>query len=359
MTSTLFTRPPGGDPHGSAGRRASRRSHAAALALATLAVALATGAADSAAAAAPTTLAGGPIDGLIQSTGNLYWTSHHLNEFGPSSASVYRASKFNTPGAERVLYRETGNGYLYFGDITYANVGTWYGYFVANYGGAGGLSQIKRVPLEGGQAVKLADSPAYVGLRELDTDGSFLYWADAGGLRRMPIGGGAVTTLVDDTNIGSVGLDWGRVYYSSGKEIRSVSKPSSDLPVVLLPRTHIVAQSNITSLYVHRRLTIPVSSPALYWGEQNASVKSAYAGGGGLAVHQGPSPGRRTWSVSFDGARVLWSDCAYPNGNGCLVRKRDGATTTVADSGGVGARNVQGDAGAMFWSDTALKKAAH
>jgi hypothetical protein len=178
----------------------------------------------------------------------------------------------------------------------------------------------------------------------------------------MPIGGGAVTTLVSDTNIGSVGLDWARVYYSSGKEIRSVSKPPVRGPgsvALPIPRTHIVAQSSITSMYVHRRLTIPASSPVLYWGEQNGSVKSAYAGGGGPAVIQGPIAGRRAWSVSFDGARVLWTDCAYPNGNGCLVRKREGATTTIVDSGGVGAGNVQGDASAMFWSDGALKKAGH
>ena len=39
----------------------------------------------------PTTLAfSSPVD-LIASTGNLYWTSYAINEFGPDSATVFRA----------------------------------------------------------------------------------------------------------------------------------------------------------------------------------------------------------------------------------------------------------------------------
>src|SRR5690349_10138592 len=49
-----------------------------------------------------------PMD-LVSSTGNLYWTSFSIDEFGPNSATVYRASKFNTPGAERILWRESGD----------------------------------------------------------------------------------------------------------------------------------------------------------------------------------------------------------------------------------------------------------
>jgi hypothetical protein len=92
-----------------------------------------------------------PVDRMVQSTGNLYWTSHTLNEFGASSASVYRASKGSTPGAERALYTEWGSGYFSFGDLTYASTNDWYGYFVVNYP-ASGVSQIKRIPLAGGAA---------------------------------------------------------------------------------------------------------------------------------------------------------------------------------------------------------------
>src|SRR5205823_1778709 len=80
---------------------------------------------------------------------------------------------------EVVLYREDGDD-RYFGDIVYANPGAFYGYFVANYQTAGGLSsQIKRVPLTGGPATVIANSPAPLP-RDLVTDGTSLFSWDAG-----------------------------------------------------------------------------------------------------------------------------------------------------------------------------------
>ncbi len=80
---------------------------------------------------------------------------------------------------------------------------------------------------------------------------------------------------------------------------------------------------------------------------------------GSISTHQGSLTGRRAWSVHFDGSRVLWSDCTYPNGNGCAVRKRQSIFTTTVSTGGVGASNVQGDASAMFFTDSNLKKYVH
>ena len=132
--------------------------------------------------------------GLIASTGNLYWTSKLYDEFGPDMSVVWRAGKNNVPGSEVVLYREYGDD-RYFGDIVYANPGAFYGYFVANYQTAGGLiSQIKRVPLTGGLATVIANSPSPVA-RDLITDGTRLFWVDNGGIRSVPLGGGLVTTL--------------------------------------------------------------------------------------------------------------------------------------------------------------------
>ncbi len=63
--------------------------------------------------------------------------------------------------------------------------------------------------------------------------------------------------------------------------------------------------------------------------------------------------------MSFDGTRMLWTDCAYPNGSNCNVRKRSGSTTTIVRSGGVGADNVQGDSRTLFWTDSPLKRDGH
>jgi hypothetical protein len=298
------------------------------------------------AASNPSIIARSTPTRLIQSTGNLYWTTHNLNEFGPSTASVYRASKSSTPGNERLLYREIRSGAFHFGDITYANVGgVWYGYFVANYLDLG-VSRIKRIPLAGGAAVTLATSPRQVGLGDLETDGSTLYWADQGGLRKMPIGGGGITTLVAGSDIRSVGLASTRVYYSGGTALRSVAKTGG------ATTTHAIGSTNVTSMYIHRSLPNPV----IYWGEANAAVKS-HAVAGGTTIHQAPIAGHATNSVSFDGKRILWTDCM--SGNRCNVRKRQGGTTSVVSSGGIGASNVQGDRIAMFWGDGAVKKYVH
>jgi len=61
-------------------------------------------------------------NGLIASTGNLYWTSKFYNEFGPDTSVVWRAGKNNVPGNETVLYREDGDD-RYFGDIVYQTRG--------------------------------------------------------------------------------------------------------------------------------------------------------------------------------------------------------------------------------------------
>ena len=292
-----------------------------------------------ASASGASTLALGPVNRLIQSTGNLYWTTWSDNEVGPDSASVYRASKWNTPGSEILLSRESRSDRFFFGDLTYANPGTWYGYFVVNYADLG-RSHIKRVPLAGGTTTTLTISPSYVGWGDIDTDGTYLYWADAGGLRKMPVGGGTITTLVSSAGIESVGLDAGRVFYTAGNLIRSVPKAGGT------STTRATATTKPTSMHVRTDST----GTFVYWTEQNGSVKRLQVGSG-VTTYQGATSSRTGTSVSFDGARVLWTDCATPGNYSCLVRVRQGSTTTAVAVAGVGGGNVQGDSGALYWGD--------
>src|SRR6476469_8719711 len=63
-------------------------------------------------------------DGLILSTGNLYFTSHDA-----AGATVWRTSQTSVPGQASVLYWEPG---ARFGDIVFAQVdGSFFGYFFA------------------------------------------------------------------------------------------------------------------------------------------------------------------------------------------------------------------------------------
>src|SRR4051794_20441435 len=195
------------------------RSRRAAGALAATALILGAGAARANAAQ----VAYGSVDRLVQSTGNLYWTSHSFDG-QHNQLSVWRTGKTDNPGDERALWQENAGTSDRFGALTYANVaGTWYGYFVDNFwtGALGGpgtrVSAIKRVPLAGGPAVALRTTdnpyiaytqlPAVVGQNDLVTDGAYLYWPDSQAIRRMPIGGGAVVTLANGTALGHVALD--------------------------------------------------------------------------------------------------------------------------------------------------------
>jgi hypothetical protein len=274
--------------------------------------------------------------GFQSSTGNLYWTSNETAEFGPSVSTVWRAGKGNTPGSELALYSETNTGSS-FGSLVYANPGTWYGYFVASYGGS--RSVIKRVPLGGGAATTLATSPAFVGGRDLVTDGVFLFWADDGGLRRMPIGGGPITTMVTSTSITHVQLAYGFVHYSEINQVRRIPTTGGT------NTADVVAGSVITAFYVD------APSATIYWGERSGAVRSQDASGSGAryTIHQFPISGREVTTVGFDGSRVLWADCVVPNNNQCAVKKKESGRVIQVAWGEVSAAHLQWDSASMFW----------
>ncbi|HEX6738003.1 MAG TPA: hypothetical protein VF310_07030 [Vicinamibacteria bacterium] len=289
-----------------------------------------------------------PVD-LIASTGNLYWTYHDTEEGG---ASIWRASKDTSPGEERLLYQETGNVFL-FGSLVFANVsGSWFGYFLAHYQDAsgGGTSYLKRIPLAGGAAVTLALSPAYGRGGDLVTDGVNLYWSDSGGLRRMPIGGGAVITMFSGPLVRQVGLDPGFVYFSDGGTVKRMPKTG------FLVTTQATNTNFITSLYVH----VSGSTTTLYFGDTGGAVRSKRVGDSNNVTHQVSTAGRRVNSVGFDGTRVMWTECAKPDGNECRVRKKEWFGKVTVASGGVGSDNLQWDSGHMYWGEgSGLKKYTH
>jgi hypothetical protein len=287
---------------------------------------------------------------LLQSTGNLYWTGAQTTQIvatrtvqgraaqtvaGSSEAVVYRASKTNQPGQERILYAEASSPLspVNFQAITYANVGgNWYGYFVANYP-LWHESVIKRVPLTGGAAVVLATSPAAIGTRDLVTDGTFLYWADAGGIRKMAINGGTVQTLASGGAFAHLGLAGSWLYYSSGNNILDV--PASGGASFTL----VSAPSAITALYP------PSTTNGLLWGEANGSVTSL--DGDIYYEFQAPVAGVSVSSVSVAGSYVVWANC-FP-GWCQIVGNDDGSVVSVGTSGAP--VDAQGDGGAWFWGD--------
>jgi len=285
---------------------------------------------------------------LVQSTGNLYWTNNVLNQVGTSFSSVYRTSKSATPGQETVLYRELHNGRRYFGALTYANVGgVFYGYVAVN-DTSNSTSVIKRFPLAGGAATTIVTSPGFIGTRDLVNDGTSLFWADAGGLRSAPISGGAAQTRVSTNTIAWLALDATRVFFTSGSTVRSV--PKTGVPVVT---TQVSAPTTVTALHVRTSGT-----PTLYWGLRNDELKSRPLSSTVVTTWQAAAPGRQVTSVSSDGTRLLWTTCSLTL-DACSVVKRSGFSTVVVATERVDARDVQGDATAMFWGDARVNRYTH
>jgi hypothetical protein len=301
-------------------------------------------------AASFSTLAFTSPNGLVSSTGNLYWTATVYNEIGPDESTVFRASKGNVPGAESVLYRELGDD-RFFGNIVWANPGAFFGYFVANYqvGGAW-MSQIKRVPLAGGPAVVIANSPGYIGSHDLVTDGTTLFWVDAGGIRSVPVVGGPVTTLYTSSSVTRLAVDSTHIYF--GEEYLIFRKPKAG------GFENVVVS---TSGKVHA-LHVDGSIGWLFWGEEGGGVliaRTTQAGGGGITV-QAPSAGRDVSSIGWDGTRILWTDCLQPGNTSCRVRKKQAGILTTLVAGGVGYGHLQWDAASLYFGDAgALRKFVH
>ena len=125
-------------------------------------------------------------DGMILSTGNLYFTSHDV--FG---AHVFRTAQTSVPGQEIELYHEPPGSQ--FGDIVFAQCRRR---LLRLFLGAElGNATIKRILLTGSQVATVLTPP----INDIDivnshhnlaTDGVSLYWQEASAVKKMAIGGG-------------------------------------------------------------------------------------------------------------------------------------------------------------------------
>jgi hypothetical protein len=316
------------------------RACVAAMVLASAAAVGGVGAAD-AAAATPTLLSYSSPSRLIQSTGNLYWTSNTYNRFSPAryESSVWRAAKTNTLGHEIELFSQSSTTPFSFGDITYAQVaGNWYGYFVVNNPVAR-ISRIERIGLTPtASATILRDNLPLMGKDELVTDGSYLYWADAGAIRKMPIGGGTPTVLVSGTNFSRVGLDPTKVFYAAGNAILSVPKTGGT------PTKLVTAASAISAMSLNDQF----GYDELVYGETNGSVtQNTYLLPNDTEV-SAVEPARAGYTITTvgmnDGVYAEFGECF--NSTSCDI---DGTTPT----GGTPV-DVQGDGGSIFWGSNGV-----
>ncbi len=224
-------------------------------------------------------------------------------------------------------------------------------------------SQIQRAPLAGGPATVVATSPAYIGTRDVVTDAEFVYWVDAGGVRKAPLNGtgiivnpnptrealtiggtlhNSVVTLATTTTSSHLGLDQTNVYFEEGHYIETVPKAGG------VADPFMIGYTNVTAFF----MDTPHSYA--YWGEADGGIYRQSTDGGGPEPLQGPIAGRTPVSVGFDGTRVLWIDCLAGTG-GCAVRSQYPNDVPVIvnlfETNSYGAGHLQWDSAGMYWTD--------
>ena len=278
-------------------------------------------------------------DGMILSTGNVYFTSHDA-----AGAHVFRAGQTSTPGQEIELYKEgPGNR---FGDIVFAKINdVYYGYFWAT--NSSGKSTIKRILLTG-STVPTVLTPAFNnidivnGHHNLATDGVNLYWQDVSSMKKIPIGGGAITTLdqaTPNTPTAGVYLNNGTIVYASAAAVRYVPTSGANTPPSA--RTIVNASATVT--------TILAVANGTYWGDRNGAIQlkvgsaiSTVQAGAGLVP---TSIGTNGFTA---GGALVWTQCAsstcqtgfaFPAGNWVSPAANNAMGAAINSSGSV------------FWGD--------
>jgi hypothetical protein len=273
-------------------------------------------------------------DGLILSTGNLYFTSHDA-----IGAAVWRMAQGEGPDQERILYWEPG---AIFGDITFAQVnGAFFGYFFAQ---RQGQITIRRIPLTGGTATTLAtvtDIDIVNTHQNLVTDGVSLFWQDVNSIKKMPIGGGAITVLdptASNTPTAGIVLRNNQIIYASVSDIRFV--PTSGAITTPTVRTIATAQTRVTALFA--------IANRIFWGEQDGSVRTK---SGSVTTTLASSGGGLATSISVDsGVAEAWTLCSSTT---CQLSDNAGVNHILmpigADAFGVSVVA----SGNVFWGDAA------
>ena len=309
----------------------------------------------------PTVVANMPPSGLVESTGNLYWTRNYSTALPRNYvAQVYRAAKTNVPGQETVLYQESSFSPFSFGNITFANVGgVWYGYFVASYrlGGA----HIKRVPLDGSSpAITLGSGASFVSAGSpLFTDGSYLYFYGADGLYGATMDGNSAWQLYPASGITSLAIDSQYVYWSAGTTVyRSLKLPYNYTSVIATTTEPV---TNVAVLPGSTGATSTVYYAHGQYISQWAQSKGASLFTGAYGFGLGYTYPVTATSLSVGGANVVWSWCdTSPH---CWVGYR-GETDWIGfgtiTGAAVGARQVVGDATRIFYGDnSALERLSY
>jgi hypothetical protein len=301
----------------------------------------------------PSAVANMVPSGVVQSTGNLYWTRNEGSTGFPIrwTGRVYRAGKDNVPGHETVLYSESGGLGASFGNITFANDGgVWYGYFLASYFRSG--TYIKRVPLDGSSpAITFGQAPSSASAgSQLLSDGMYLYYYGPNGLYAAPINGGPTVTVVAIPGITSIGFDRAHIYFSVGNDLHWAWKPNfgnATFDFKTFPEP-------IVSIFVSPGADNDDSKTTVDIATTHSVTHMVH----GLFTSIGTNPNYTISSIAAEGEHLMWTWCNSQSTCYLVDHNFAGSSTgTLVQSG---AHSVMGDGSSIFFIDNyALERLAH
>ena len=199
---------------------------------------------------------------------------------------------------------------------------------------------IKRVPIAGGRAERLAIDDFHV--RDLATDGTHVFWLrDATTVvRRMPVAGGTVVQLATSNGApGLIRLDATHVYWSESIEsIRRVPKAGGTVATVW-------AEPGGLTDFVVAGDWIYVAG----WDDARIRRVPVVGGASQLLASPGVDQTRR---LATDGTMLYWLDqsevARLPVAGGTPFRLAGDLASTPFDAGGIAL-----DATSVFWSEVA------
>lgn len=296
----------------------------------------------------------GIVNNLAVSGNDLFWTETETHP-GVSyvKTRICRADKDSERAPCMPIHEESNEDKpSQFNGLAVANVaGIRYVYFVLNkwVSSTRMVSYINRVPAEGGPVDGISNALP-IGMNDLKTDGTHLYWADRERIRKIPVTGGAPTILAAVENlpyVKQVGLDGNFVYYNRGNNgelIYRVPKAGGREQI------QAIAASTVTDIFVSET----DGRTTLYWSEMDGSVKSLQLGTSEVLKHQDPIPDTKATSVAFDGTRVLWANCPRTDtsGESCRIHELQNGAHLVLNPGDEGnwdARDIAAQPDRLYW----------
>ena len=163
-------------------------------------------------------------------------------------------------------------------------------------------------------------------------DASTVRWTSLNdaGIHQVPIGGGATTTLVEDTEVGanySLAIGAQSIYWTRTRNNDPATSGVVRAPLAGGDPTLIVADQQ-------RPYSLAVDAEALYWTDRDAGMvlKAPLAGGAPEPLAEAQMD---PFSIALQGDYVYWTNNGCAGMAECVMRARkDGSTPAEAIAGG-------------------------